>query len=109
MKFTFAAHFYSMKLNFRHLFYLTLIISGAGIFASFSTKKSPESGNMELINRIFDAVANVKTLKYSLQCNERIKGRMQHTESKVKMQINPRKLYLNIRGVEVLWVQGKNN
>jgi hypothetical protein len=34
---------------------------------------------------------------------------MQHTESKVKMQINPRKLYLNIRGVEVLWVQGTNN
>jgi hypothetical protein len=98
-----------MKLNFRHILFLTLLVAGAGVFASFKYVKRPESGNMDLINRIFDAVANVKTLKYSLQCNERIKGRMQHTESKVKLSIKPRKLYLNIRGVEVLWVEGTNS
>jgi hypothetical protein len=99
-----------MKLNTRHLFLLSLVIVLAGTFVSFkSTKRITESGNLDLINKIFESVDNVKTLKYSLQCNERIKGRMQHTESKVKLQINPRKLYLNIRGVEVLWVQGANN
>lgn len=97
-----------MKLKTRHLLFLSLILVIAGSFFSFKEKKA-ESGSRELIDRIFDAIDNVKTLKYSLQCNERIKGRMQHTESKVKLQINPRKLYLNIRGVEVLWVQGANN
>ncbi len=65
--------------------------------------------NRDLIDKIFAAVENVKTLRYSLQCNERIKGKMQHTESKVKLQVSPRKLYLYIKGIEVLWVQGQNN
>lgn len=65
--------------------------------------------NRDLIDKIFTAVENVKTLRYNLQCNERIKGKMQHTESKVKLQVSPRKLYLYIKGIEVLWVQGQNN
>lgn len=76
------------------------------VLASFN-KKSPN--NRELIDKIFTAVDNVKTLRYELQCNERIKGKMQHTESKVKLQVSPRKLYLYIKGIEVLWVQGQNN
>lgn len=64
--------------------------------------------NHEILKNIFASVANVKTLRYHLQCNERIKGKMQHTESHVKLQINPRKLYLSLKGPEVLWVQGEN-
>jgi hypothetical protein len=33
---------------------------------------------------------------------------MQHTESQVKLQISPRKLYLSLKGPEVLWIQGAN-
>ncbi len=76
------------------------------LFTSFNKKSI---GNKDLIEKIFNAIDNVKTLKYELQCNERIKGKMQHTESKVKLQISPRKLYLNIKGIEVLWIQGQNN
>jgi len=97
-----------MKLRVQILFFATLIVA-AGICTSFKIKEPETYNNRELIDKIFAAVDNLKTLKYSLQCNERIKGRMQHTESKVKLQISPRKLYLNIRGVEVLWVQGQNN
>jgi outer membrane lipoprotein-sorting protein len=98
-----------MKFNTRHILF-TSFIAMIIVCASFKVKeKDRDDYNREFIEKIFNAVDNVKTLKYSLQCNERIKGRMQHTESKVKMQINPRKLYLNIRGVEVLWVQGQNN
>ncbi len=77
----------------------------------FSLTSFNEKGlnNRELIDKIFAAVDNVKTVRYNLQCNERIKGKMQHTESKVKLQISPRKLYLYIKGIEVLWVQGQNN
>jgi hypothetical protein len=34
---------------------------------------------------------------------------MQHTESLVKLQVSPRKLYLWVNGPEVLWVQGAND
>jgi outer membrane lipoprotein-sorting protein len=99
-----------MKLRATHIFFFSLILISAGFFLSFKLRESTiQSNNLQFINRIFDAIDNVKTLKYSLQCNERIRGRMQHSESKVKLQINPRKLYLNIRGVEVLWAQGENN
>lgn len=84
----------------------TIFASIVCLLASFN-KKSPN--NKELIDKIFNAVDNVKTLTYELQCNERIKGKMQHTESKVKLQISPRKLYLYIKGIEVLWIQGQNN
>jgi len=61
-----------------------------------------------LIDNIFEAVDNIKTMRFNLQCNERIKGRMTHYESKVKLQISPRKVYLSLKGPEVLWVQGQN-
>jgi Protein of unknown function (DUF1571)/LysM domain len=67
------------------------------------------SSNRELIDKIFAAVDNVKTMRYKLQCNERIKGHMQYYESKVKLQVSPRKLYLSIKGPEVLWTEGTNN
>lgn len=99
-----------MKKKVLHSLFLFTLLLMAAVFASFKLEQRiAENNNREFIDKIFNAVDNVKTLRYSLQCNERIKGRMQHTESKVKLQISPRKLYLNIRGVEVLWVQGQNN
>lgn len=98
-----------MKLKAAYILILIAFVALAGIFVSFKTTDSISESNNELIDKIFNAINNVKTLRYGLQCNERIKGRMQHTESKVKLQVSPRKLYLNIRGVEVLWVQGANN
>ena len=84
------------------------VLSGAVILSLTSFNKKGLN-NRDLIDKIFAAVENVKTLRYNLECNERIKGKMQHTESKVKLQISPRKLYLYIKGIEVLWVQGQNN
>lgn len=67
------------------------------------------SNSRELLDDIIVSIANVKTLRYNLQCNERINGKMQHTESKVKLQVSPRKLYLLLKGPEVLWTQGTND
>ena len=72
-------------------------------------RKMNDAEDRALIEKIFSSIENVKTLRYNLQCNERIKGRMQHTESQVKLQVSPRKLYLSLRGPEVLWIQGANN
>jgi len=79
---------------------------------SFSRIKNSETDKMTndlLIKKMFASMDNLKTLRYHLQCNERIKGKMQHTESRVKLQTTPRKLYLYIKGIEVLWCEGTNN
>lgn len=98
-----------MNLKTGHIFLFILLFTLTGVLVSFKSKERAENNNLEIIGKIFDAINSVKTLRYNLQCNERIKGRMQHTESRVKLQVNPRKLYLNIRGVEVLWATGTNN
>lgn len=103
-----------MKLKTLHPLILLLTASFLVLTSSFITKVelSEETGNMtndELLRNVFSAIDNLKTIRYNLQCNERIKGRMQHTESKVKLQVIPRKLYLYIKGIEVLWCEGTNN
>ena len=103
-----------MKLKPLHPLILLLTVSFLVLTSSFITKveSSEETGNMtndELLRNVFSAIDNLKTIRYNLQCNERIKGRMQHTESKVKLQVVPRKLYLYIKGIEVLWCEGTNN
>ncbi len=99
-----------MRLKIRPFcFFITCLALSLFLF-SFSYKKSKTlSNSRELIDKVIDAVNNVKTLRYKLQCNERIKGRMQYFESKVKLQVSPRKLYLSLKGPEVLWTQGTNN
>lgn len=97
-----------MRKNFMKIFITSLSI--CLLMGSFGYKhKRNASEDIELINKIFNSIDNVKTLRYNLQCNERIKGRMQHTESQVKLQVSPRKLYLSVRGPEVLWIEGANN
>ncbi len=101
-------------MRFKGIHTLTLLALTALVVltCSFIRKVDAEVDTMtndELVKNIFSSIDNLKTLRYSLQCNERIKGRMQHTESKVKLQIEPRKLYLYIKGIEVLWCEGTNN
>jgi outer membrane lipoprotein-sorting protein len=101
-------------MRFKRIHTLTLltIAALAVLTCSFIPRTDTDPDTMtndELIRNVFTSIDNLKTLRYSLQCNERIKGRMQHTESKVKLQIAPRKLYLFIKGIEVLWCEGTNN
>ncbi len=97
------------KIGFLLPFLLIFIVV---IMTSFIPVKIPENEittNKELLSAVFSSIDNLKTVRYNLQCNERIKGRMQHTESRVKLQVAPRKLYLYIKGIELLWSEGKNN
>lgn len=99
-----------MKMRTRHIFLLLTLFAFSTLLISFNNKKNENiSNNRELIEKIFAAVDNVKTMRFNMLCNERIKGRMTHYESIVKLQISPRKLYLSLKGPEVLWVQGQNN
>ncbi len=62
-----------------------------------------------LIDQMLKAVDAVKGLKYDLSVSERLDGKLRSSESTIKLQRSPRKLYLNIKGTEVLWLEGKND
>ncbi|MDO9186019.1 MAG: DUF1571 domain-containing protein [Bacteroidia bacterium] len=79
------------------------------LLASFSPQKKVVYNSREILNNVLESIGKIKTMRYNLQCNERIKGKMQHTESQVKLQIAPRKLYLSLKGPEVLWLEGAND
>ncbi len=86
------------------------LLSICFVLISFSYKKTQTKiGSVEMLNTILKSISNVKTLRYDLQRNERVKDKMNYTESKVKLQVSPRKLYISIKGQEVLWIQGVNN
>jgi len=57
---------------------------------------------------MINAIADVKGLKYNLKITERTKGKFNYFSSSVKLNRNPRKLYLTTNGIEVLWTVGTN-
>src|ERR1043165_3051155 len=63
----------------------------------------------EIVERTLKGIRGVKGLKYHLKVIERGKKGMNYYESKVKFHRNPRLIYLYIKGIEVLWLQGKND
>lgn len=95
------------------IYFSGLLITLIGLcltFVSFGYKQSNTThGSLEMLNAVLKSISAAKTLRYDLQRNERIKGKMNFTESKVKLQVIPRKLYISIDGQEVLWIQGANN
>lgn len=63
----------------------------------------------EIVLKSLKSIEEVKSLKYHLKIKERGKKGFNDYESSVKFQKKPRKIYLYIKGIEVLWVEGKNN
>ncbi len=87
-----------------------LLVGVCLLFTSFSYRRNDiKYGSLEMLNSIIKSISEVKTLRYDLYRNERVKGKMNYTESKVKLQVSPRKLYIYMNGQEVLWVEGANN
>jgi len=78
------------------------------IVVSFNQKANENYDVEEITDKMFVAISNVKTLRYKLKIAERVNGKMENRESSVKLQVSPRKLYLQIKNQEVLWIQGEN-
>ncbi|MFY8185786.1 MAG: LysM peptidoglycan-binding domain-containing protein [Bacteroidia bacterium] len=95
-----------MKKNLTIIIVFTCCI---GLF-SFSNKKraKPAFSCKEVVLRMINAIADVKGLKYNLKITERTKGKFNYFSSSVKLNRNPRKLYLTTNGIEVLWTVGAN-
>lgn len=80
-------------------------------FVFFSGKKIiPASADCkDVITNTLSSIEKIQTLRFHLKCNERMKGKLFSTESQVKMNALPRKIYIYLKGPELLWVEGTNN
>jgi hypothetical protein len=63
----------------------------------------------DVVLKTLKSIREVKGLKYHLKITERGKKGYNFYESSVKFSRNPRLIYLYIKGIEVLWVQGQND
>lgn len=80
------------------------------LLGPFKTGYNPAELNChQVLEKSFKAIREVKGLKYHLKIVERGKKGYNFYESTVKFQKNPRKIYLYIKGIEVLYVEGSNN
>ena len=96
------------KIAFSGVLFLFIVLSSG--FIEKTTAPTPvEMTARVLVDQLLKSIENTKTLRYNLKLSERIEGKMLNTESSVKLQISPRKLYLYLKGPELLWVQGQNN
>ncbi|HWY10844.1 MAG TPA: DUF1571 domain-containing protein [Bacteroidia bacterium] len=59
--------------------------------------------------KMVKAIHDVQRLKYNLKITERGRKGYNHYESAVKLNRKPRKIYIYIKGIEVLWTAGTNN
>ncbi len=62
----------------------------------------------EVIFKMIKSIDELERLKYSLKIVERGKKGYNHYESSVKLSRKPRKIYLYIKGIELIWVAGWN-
>jgi outer membrane lipoprotein-sorting protein len=83
------------------------------MFSIFASGKPVSADNEEnakkVIEKMMQSIDDLKTLRYNLQVAERINGKMLNTESFIKLQVSPRKIYMYLKGPEVLWIEGQNN
>lgn len=63
----------------------------------------------EIVHKMIKSIGEVERLKYNLKITERGKKGYNHYESAVKLNRKPRKIYVYIKGIELIWKQGWNN
>jgi hypothetical protein len=91
----------------RYLKELLVFISALFLFTKGYSQKD-ELSCREIVMKSLKTIDEVKTLKYNLKITERGKKGFNYYQSSVKFQKKPRKIYLYIKGIEVLWVEGTN-
>ena len=93
------------------LFKLTTCLA-AGLFLCAAPAAFAQAAGVnckQVLNRMFSAINNVKTLRYNLYANERVNGKYNAANSEVKVNVSPFKAYYKYlkKGIEVLYVEGQ--
>jgi hypothetical protein len=86
---------------------LLLAFSFFVINVTLAQKHQPEC--RDIVEQSLKSIREIRGLKYHLKVIERGKKGYNFYESSVKFHRKPRQIYLYIKGIEVLWVQGKND
>ena len=77
------------------------------------TNAQQKSECKRVIDEMMIAIGKIKTLRYTLSQNERVKGKMGSAKQDVKVTFNPFKLYIYNHepneGAEVLYIEGTND
>lgn len=94
-------------LNTRFSIYISLFV--CLFFSTAIHAQKPTLTTKEIIFKMIKSIDDVERLKYSLKITERGKKGYNHYESSVKLNKKPRKIYLYIKGIELLWQSGWNN
>ncbi|MCD6019127.1 MAG: hypothetical protein K0S53_2248 [Bacteroidetes bacterium] len=89
---------------FQYIAFSLCLFLSAGLLA----QKQPSTAK-EIVFKMVKSINELERLKYSLKIIERGKKGFNHYESSVKLNRKPRKIYLYIKGIELLWVSGWNN
>jgi hypothetical protein len=84
------------------------LVSAFVALQMFSFAQKSEITCNEIVTKSLKSIKEIKGLKYHLNITERGKKGFNFYESNVKFSRNPRLIYLYIKGIEVLWLQGKN-
>lgn len=95
-----------MHKRFLHIFWLAaawLLLLGS------ARAQKPQITCKEIVFKMAKAIDDVQSLKYNLKITERGKKGYNSYESSVKLNRKPRKIYLYIKGIELLWLDGWNN
>jgi outer membrane lipoprotein-sorting protein len=91
-------------MNKTFVLFFFLFIQSSLVFSQIAERTSKD-----IVTKSLHSIKEVKSLKYHLKITERGKKGYNFYESSVKFHRIPRKIYLYIKGIEVLWVQGQNN
>lgn len=75
---------------------------------TFGISQKTDLDCKEIVTKSLKSIKEIKGLKYHLKITERGKKGYNYYESAVKFNRNPRLIYLYIKGIEVLWIQGQN-
>jgi hypothetical protein len=90
---------------FKPVFFILFAFSFFG--ASFRTENV---SCQELLNTMLDSIRAIKTTRYDLKATERVDNHLLFSESKIKINEQPYKIYFSGRekSIEVLWVENSN-
>jgi hypothetical protein len=93
----------------KNRFIYTLLFICCLFFSGNINAQEKQLNAKDVVFKMIKSIDDLERLKYSLKIVERGKKGFNHYESSVKLCRKPRKIYLYIKGIELLWVNGWNN
>ncbi len=95
----------------RSRIFLTTALLGALLLSSFKRESVPvlPTDCRTVLNQMLDSMREVGSMRFYLKITERAEGKYYHYESKGKFNRSPRKIYVFMRGPELLWKEGWNS